>query len=398
VAVAAGVLGAAMAHPTPDGGADIGRHHADAAPHVSPRLVVTPKQVRNSAAAAAVAIAAAPAPVAAVVGTAGAFEWLQTQIANPVRTRGMYNSVHLIDIGNTQHEPREYRRAIRGRVYYTNGYQVDTPGTNRARTSVGPAQLGNELLWNTGPAAMAAPANSPAAFLVAARKYIWNAPAGTCPIGTGDGRNDDSIATMIRFGEFFFYTGGDLPSVGEELIANAVTANGFNNPQGGGAFAPAGRIAAFKCGHHGSSKSTSTQFLHTINPRAAFISCGKNTFGTGDKHPDQVLINRLLGQASINPFYLTNCRYSKIGVPASQGFNQLTMLGNRSRVSGDNVDDNKAAWRNRGNICLYLDEGESAGAGRVFHVEYWENLPNLLAPLHLGAPPAYGPTEVDHLF
>jgi hypothetical protein len=70
-------------------------------------------------------------------------------------------------------------------------------------------------------------------------------------------------------------------------------------------------------------------------------------------------------------------------------------------VSGDNDQNNKLAVRNRGNIRLYLDQGEStspAGPGRRFRVDYWENLPNALAPAILGVHPPYGVSPVNHPF
>lgn len=45
-----------------------------------------------------------------------------------------------------------------------------------------------------------------------------------------------------------------------------------------------------KVGHHGSSNSTSQQFLDKVNPKIAIISCGKNNkYG----HPHKITINKL---------------------------------------------------------------------------------------------------------
>jgi hypothetical protein len=230
---------------------------------------------------------------------------------------------------------------------------------------------------------MLAPAGSPAAFVVACRKYIWHA-AGT--INSGQPDNDDSIGLVVRFGNFFFYTGGDLPSPGEDLIAAAVMANGFANPAGG-AFPVAGRIAAFKCGHHGSGHSTSAAFLAAVNPVVATISCGENQFGTGENHPDPAVIGRLQATAGLY-FYLTNCKYATTHIPASEGTEQLSVVGNRSRVSGNNDIPNLTPGRDRGNIRLFLSQAESvaaAGPARQFHVEYWENDD---APAVVGMPAA----------
>ena len=45
-----------------------------------------------------------------------------------------------------------------------------------------------------------------------------------------------------------------------------------------------------KCGHHGSSTSTSAAFLKAVNPTTAVISCGvDNDYG----HPNKKILNRL---------------------------------------------------------------------------------------------------------
>ena len=45
-----------------------------------------------------------------------------------------------------------------------------------------------------------------------------------------------------------------------------------------------------KVGHHGSSSSTSEEFLNRVNPKIAIISCGKdNKYG----HPTKKTINKL---------------------------------------------------------------------------------------------------------
>jgi hypothetical protein len=254
-------------------------------------------------------------------------------------------------------------------------YGADPPGIDRERTTLSATELGDEVLWNTGPDHMAAPANSPAAFVVACRKYMWRAPQASCPINSGQADNDDSIALVIRFANFFFYTGGDLPSPGENLVRTAVMGYGFTDPQGGGTFPVPTRIAALKVGHHGSSHSTTTAFLAGIQPRAGFISCGVNTFGE-EHHPAQATVDRLQIQQGLC-FYLTNCNYETIYVPASQGIDQLTAMGNRSRICGDNATPNLGANRRRGDIMLYLNQAEStavAGApARQFHVRYWDN-------------------------
>src|SRR5262249_30639480 len=150
-------------------------------------------------------------------GIRAAWHRLKTQIPFAVRTEGLYHTTHVIDIGPTNHEPTAYAAIVDGQVNFNGGHQVTPPGIDRDRQSLVPADNGEELLWNSGPNAALAPNNSPAGFLVANNKWIWLDPMGQCPIATGEPENDDSIAFVLRFGNFFFYTGGDLPSAGEDL-------------------------------------------------------------------------------------------------------------------------------------------------------------------------------------
>jgi beta-lactamase superfamily II metal-dependent hydrolase len=389
----AGLDAQLLRNPTPKDGASLGREYANDRPH-NPVLLVSTVTVEGTAVRTAIAAAAA----AGVPGPAirAAYRKLKTQIPSPVRTEGLYRSIHLIDIGDTTHVPDEYEPLIDGRVYFTNGNQAEPPGTNRTRTSVAPADNGDELLWHSGPNTMAAPANSPAAFMVANNKWIWLDPGNHCPINSNEPENDDSIALVIRFGNFFFYTGGDLPWQGENLIADAVMGTGLPNPQGGPAFPVPNRIPAFKCGHHGSEKSTSAYFLGQIDPDAAFISCGFNGFGRGDQHPTQVLIDRLQAYMNLTNFYLTNCKYVTNYIPASNGADQLSDVNNRSRICGDNADDNLDRQRVRGTSRLYLNQAESIAGGGPFHVYYDDHDANLLAPPVNGHPPPVGPTTNNH--
>jgi hypothetical protein len=359
-------------------GAELGRAKIAGIP-TNPKLIVTSVSIGRAGTQAGLGATSVGGTAAARAAAARPFVYnaIIGAVNYPIETEGMYHSTNVIDIGPSAHIADNYVATINGRVKMWDDRVVDPPGLDRQRTSLAPASLGNEVLWNTGPYAMAAPANAPAAFVVASRKYVWNAPPGSCPIVAPQPDNADSIGLVIRFGNFFFYTGGDLPSQGEDLVANAVMANGFANPQGGAAFAVPARIAAFKCGHHGAGHSTSAAFLAAIQPRAAFISCGQNQFGTGENHPSQNVVNRMQATAGMF-FYLTNCNYQTNHIPASQAVEQLTVVGNRSRVCGDNALPNLGGGaRHRGDIRLFLNQAEATAAvgapARQFRVRYWEN-------------------------
>jgi beta-lactamase superfamily II metal-dependent hydrolase len=351
-------------------------------PHKSkPITLVNDSLIYKTKFAMEVARIAAYKVIAKAVSTKDAAAW--TRAARPAvwgeikssgsfDTGGIYNKTSVIDIGDLN-APAGYVSSIQGRaIPKGTSSAVIAPGVNRQRTSIGPSWLTKEVLWNSGAGKTIAPAGSPAAFVVACQAYVWGK---STPITGGQAGNDVSIALILRFGEFFYYTGGDLPYQGEDPIADAVMKRQLPNPQGG-LFALPDCIAAFKAGHHGSGHSTSAKFLTTIKPSAAFISCGKNTFGKGDKHPNQELINRLAAKPQTRPklyYYLTNCKYFTDNVPASAGKEELSDNSNRSRLCGDNDNDNKRVGRKRGDIRLDISQAQAAGTGRKFTVTYWEH-------------------------
>jgi len=285
-------------------------------------------------------------------------------------TGGIYHNTNIIDTGDTPGIDDDYKPALHGGVLLST-HRITPPLINRRRTS-DPA-LGSEVFWGTGARVGNPPANAPGIFVVACNKHIW--PRGG-PISGGLQNNDDSIGLVLRFNSFFYYTGGDLPSRGEDLVADAITRRGLPNPAvAGGSFPVAERIACFKCGHHGSKHSTSAAFLRRMKPRAAFISCGEHD---EFEHPHQEVIDRLVGETNVKHFYLTNCRYTRNHIPASNTppDNQLTVPGNKSRLAGDNEEVNLEEGRRRGNVKLSVSQAESnrpsGDPQRRFHIEYYD--------------------------
>jgi beta-lactamase superfamily II metal-dependent hydrolase len=305
------------------------------------------------------------------------FAFISTTLPDNLRfdTGGRYRNVRMMDTG-LRFQPDVYTNAVDGIYGTLQCLKMIAPGIDRPTTT--PA-LGAEFLWNSGVAPINAPNNSPAMFCMARRGYVWqginNPPL---LIGNSD-TNQMSIASVIRFGNFYFYTGGDLTKAFEKPIATAIRNNPLPNPQNPLLPFPAPpRIAAFKCGHHGSTHSTSQNFLDTMNAVPTVISCGKAQFGE-ENHPSSVITARLQAHGSINKYYLTNCSYATTGVPASNGQDQLRVGGNKSRVAGQNDLANLNALRHRGDIELFLTRDQSVGnlVPQQFRISYYDDDKNI---------------------
>lgn len=98
-----------------------------------------------------------------------------------------------------------------------------------------------------------------------------------------DEENEASIGLLITFGDFKYFTAGDLTGGGDpggyetkdlETYAGDIV----------------GDIDVLHAGHHGSASSTNPTFLETTRPEAAIISVGRdNDYG----HPTEEVLSRL---------------------------------------------------------------------------------------------------------
>jgi beta-lactamase superfamily II metal-dependent hydrolase len=301
---------------------------------------------------------------------AAAFNKLQlgVPVGSRFSTAGRYAGVHVIDIGANPHMPAAYAAAITGTYTDHGNRAIQAPGTNRTRTA-GPA-LGAEVLFNSGTAPEPPPNGAPAAVVTAINRTTWPTGAQFPPSGQPD--NDDSIGLAVQFNNFLYWTAGDLPSQGENLVGNALMAMPLPNPAGG-TYPQATCIACIKCGHHGADTATSPSFLQRVRPVGAMLSSGNNP---ALEHPTQEVVTRLHLSASILFFYMTNCNFATTYVPASNGGNQLTTDGNKSRIAGDNELPNLKIGRHRGDIRLTVTQASSSrpagNAARRYAVTYWD--------------------------
>ena len=87
--------------------------------------------------------------------------------------------------------------------------------------------------------------------------------------------NDTSIMLRIDYGETSFIFTGDAGKMTEYIaIDNSIPIH----------------ADVLKVGHHGSSSSSSAEFLAGVSPKYAVISCGrKNAYG----HPSQEVLDKL---------------------------------------------------------------------------------------------------------
>lgn len=96
------------------------------------------------------------------------------------------------------------------------------------------------------------------------------------PILEYQDKNNQSLVLYVKIGEDYWLFTGDLEKEGEKDLIQTF---------------PSLKIDYLKVGHHGSSTSSTNEFLECVAPRAAFISVGKkNSFG----HPSEEIIQSFL--------------------------------------------------------------------------------------------------------
>ena len=101
--------------------------------------------------------------------------------------------------------------------------------------------------------------------------------------------NNYSVAVKLTYGDTDFIFTGDAEDISEEeMLASGEDLSGD----------------VLKCGHHGSSSSTTPAFVEAVDPEYAVISCGKNnSYG----HPDSQTL------ATLNSYGVTVLRTDEQG-------------------------------------------------------------------------------------
>jgi len=86
--------------------------------------------------------------------------------------------------------------------------------------------------------------------------------------------NENSVATLLTFGEARVLLAGDAEEKAEEYMANGPHT---------------GPLTVLKVSHHGSNSSTTPEFLNRFPPRIAVIPVGENSYG----HPTPETLDKL---------------------------------------------------------------------------------------------------------
>jgi hypothetical protein len=146
--------------------------------------------------------------------------------------------------------------------------------------------------------------------------------------------NDYCISLLIEYGNFKFYSGGDL----DGSYSSSSYGYTYNDAESVAAEF-VGAVDLYRANHHGSFHSSNQFFLDTLNPQVSTISCGLNSqYG----HPAQEPLDRMLAKGDVylatfcdmsrtyGPSIITN---SDIIVNSFDGGDTFTMHG-KTYVSG----------------------------------------------------------------
>lgn len=133
---------------------------------------------------------------------------------------------------------------------------------------------------------------------------------------TAEGLNNYSVVIKLHHGENKFLFMGDAEEISEKQILD----KGFD-PE----------CDVLKCGHHGSSTSTSPNFLKAASPKFAVISCGVgNSYG----HPHWETLKALENLSGFEKLYRTDKDKTVTAISDGKGNVSFT-VGGVSLISED---------------------------------------------------------------
>lgn len=104
--------------------------------------------------------------------------------------------------------------------------------------------------------------------------FINSTLAVLWPPSSGKGENNDSMVLYGKIGSYFWLFTGDIEEGENQLIQRY----------------PNLKVDVLKVAHHGSQTSTSQNFIDSIQPKHALISCGVNN---RYNHPNSEVLNRI---------------------------------------------------------------------------------------------------------
>ena len=121
-------------------------------------------------------------------------------------------------------------------------------------------------------------------------------------------KNQPSLAFIIKFNQFMYFTGGDIEKAQElSMIPNSAQLN----------------YDYMKLSHHGSLSASPLDFLTTLNPLYAVISSGSRSF-SGSYLPRLDVLKRLTSLPRLETCFLTNKPKSAASIP--NGNTELTAI------------------------------------------------------------------------
>jgi hypothetical protein len=180
--------------------------------------------------------------------------------------------------------------------------------------------------------------------------------------GLGDLENRLCLGFEVSFGNFRYFTGGDLESTQEAVIGRHLNPQNTDN----------GGISAFKVSHHGSSHSTEASFVKRLKAKAAVISVGSSAMFGGVSFPTQPVIDNLENSQNIANYYLVTCGYPRTHIPT---VDENTVQNGKARVAGGYerrlVRRKFERVTKTGDIVLKVDAVQAALLPATFDVTYW---------------------------